>query len=77
MREVYAGFTDRCEPFGMDECWLDMTGCVGHEDALRTAQEVRQRVLDAAAKDVQRLKGTAPLREFRSLLRRIHAAFAL
>ena len=47
MREVYAGFTDRCEPFGMDECWLDMTGCVGHEDALRTAQEVRQRVLDA------------------------------
>lgn len=47
VREVYAGFTDRCEPFGMDECWLDMTGCVGHEDALRTAQEVRQRVLDA------------------------------
>lgn len=31
----------------MDECWLDMTGCVGREDALRTAQEVRQRVLDA------------------------------
>ena len=47
VREVYAGFTDRCEPFGMDECWLDMTGCVGREDALRTAQEVRQRVLDA------------------------------
>ena len=47
MREIYAGFTDRCEPFGMDECWLDMTGCVGREDALRTAQEVRQRVLDA------------------------------
>ena len=47
VREIYAGFTDRCEPFGMDECWLDMTGCVGHEDALRTAQEVRQRVLDA------------------------------
>lgn len=47
MREIYAGFTDRCEPFGMDECWLDMTGCVGREDALQTAQEVRQRVLDA------------------------------
>ena len=47
VREIYAGFTDRCEPFGMDECWLDMTGCVGREDALRTAQEVRQRVLDA------------------------------
>lgn len=47
VRQVYADFTDRCEPFGMDECWLDMTGCVGHEDALQTAQEVRQRVLDA------------------------------
>ena len=34
VRQVYADFTDRCEPFGMDECWLDMTGCVGHEDAL-------------------------------------------
>ena len=47
VREIYVGFTDRCEPFGMDECWLDMTGCVGREDALQTAQEVRQRVLDA------------------------------
>ena len=47
VRQVYADFTDRCEPFGMDECWLDMTGCVGHEDALQTAQAVRQRVLDA------------------------------
>ena len=42
VRQVYADFTDRCEPFGMDECWLDMTGCVGHEDALQTAQAVRQ-----------------------------------
>lgn len=47
VRQVYADFTDRCEPFGMDECWLDMTGCVGQEDALQTAQAVRQRVLDA------------------------------
>ena len=27
VRQVYADFTDRCEPFGMDECWLDMTAC--------------------------------------------------
>ena len=45
--EIYGRYTDLIEPLGMDECWLDMTGCVGHEDALRTAQEVRQRVLDA------------------------------
>lgn len=26
VREIYARYTDKIEPFGMDECWLDMTG---------------------------------------------------
>ncbi len=26
VREIYARFTDRIEPFGIDECWLDVTG---------------------------------------------------
>ncbi len=26
-REIYERFTNRVEPFGMDECWLDLTGC--------------------------------------------------
>lgn len=25
--EIYYRFTDMVEPFGMDECWLDVTGC--------------------------------------------------
>lgn len=25
-REIYQRYTDRVEPFGMDECWLDLTG---------------------------------------------------
>lgn len=25
-REIYSRYTDRIEPFGMDECWLDLTG---------------------------------------------------
>ena len=25
-REIYAEYTDRVEPFGLDECWLDVTG---------------------------------------------------
>lgn len=25
-REIYSRFTDKIEPFGMDECWLDITG---------------------------------------------------
>lgn len=27
-RGIYGRYTDRVEPFGADECWLDMTGCV-------------------------------------------------
>lgn len=26
-REIYSRFTDRVEPFGSDECWLDVSGC--------------------------------------------------
>lgn len=29
MREIYARYTDQIEPFGLDECWLDMTGSTG------------------------------------------------
>ena len=25
-REIYEHYTDQVEPFGMDECWLDVTG---------------------------------------------------
>lgn len=45
VRQVYAAFTDRCEPFGIDECWLDVTGCVPRGAGARTADEIRRRVL--------------------------------
>ncbi|MDR0855765.1 MAG: DNA polymerase IV, partial [Christensenellaceae bacterium] len=25
-REIYGRYTDQIEPFGLDECWLDVTG---------------------------------------------------
>ena len=25
-REIYSRYTDQVEPYGMDECWLDITG---------------------------------------------------
>ncbi len=44
VREIYLQYTDLCEPFGLDECWLDLSGCLGREDGERTAQEIRARV---------------------------------
>ncbi|MGI5892106.1 MAG: DNA polymerase Y family protein [Bacillota bacterium] len=47
VREIYLRYTDRVEPFGMDECWLDLTGCEhfcgegpkAAEDIRRTTRE--------------------------------------
>lgn len=45
LRQMYYEYTDRVEPFGLDECWLDMTGCVkDYEEAKNTALEIRNRV---------------------------------
>lgn len=46
VRKIYAEYTDLCEPFGMDECWLDITGCIACPDPVKTANEIRNRVKD-------------------------------
>ena len=43
-RALYGQFTDRQEPFGMDESWLDITGCHAHKDGYLAAQEIRRRM---------------------------------
>ena len=45
LREMYSEYTDKVEPFGLDECWLDMTGIVsGYQEAAQVALEIRDRV---------------------------------
>ena len=45
LREMYSEYTYRVEPFGLDECWLDMTGIVSdYEEAEEIALEIRNRV---------------------------------
>ncbi len=42
-REIYSRFTDRIEPFGMDECWLELQGS---GDGVATAEKIRRTVRD-------------------------------
>ena len=45
LREMYSEYTDLVEPFGLDECWLDMTNIVSdYQEAEEIALEIRNRV---------------------------------
>jgi hypothetical protein len=47
MHEIYRRYTDQIEPFGLDECWLDLTGSIGLcGDGEAVAQEIRDRIKD-------------------------------
>ncbi len=43
IREMFLQYTDKVEPFGLDECWLDVTGC-SEKSAKEIADEIRRRV---------------------------------
>ncbi len=44
-KAVYYDYTDLVEPFGMDECWLDVTGSRRlFGDGITIAEEIRQRM---------------------------------
>lgn len=44
VQKIYADYTDRREAFGIDESWLDLTGCVAVRDGESTALEIGRRV---------------------------------
>lgn len=45
VREIYYEYTDMIEPFGLDECWLDVTGSLGiFGDGKRIADTIRKRI---------------------------------
>jgi len=44
-REIYNRYTDLVEPFGIDECWLDVTGSTGlFGDGTAIANEIRDTI---------------------------------
>ena len=40
--EIYLDYTDQVEPFGLDECWLDVTAA--DADGVNIAHEIRERI---------------------------------
>ncbi|MDD3832813.1 MAG: DNA polymerase IV [Oscillospiraceae bacterium] len=44
-RNIYSEYTDRVEPYGLDECWLDMTGTAKlFGDGKHIADAIRKRI---------------------------------
>lgn len=43
-RQIYLDYTDQVEPFGLDECWLDVTGSAIRGDGLTIAKEISARI---------------------------------
>ncbi len=44
-RDIYADYTDQIESFGLDECWLDVTGSTHlFGDGVKVADEIRRRI---------------------------------
>lgn len=45
VRELYYKYSDRIEPFGLDEAWIDLTGCVSSfTQGEKAVNEIRNRV---------------------------------
>lgn len=44
-KQIFSEYSDRCESFGLDESWVDLTGCTHlHGDGAETAETIRQRI---------------------------------
>lgn len=49
VREIYSKYSDRVEPFGMDEAWIELTGCKGVKtlyDGVSKANEIRKNIYE-------------------------------
>lgn len=62
LRNIYRRYTDLVEPYGMDECWLDVTGSDKiHGNGTQIAEDIRQTVKDELGIDIV-LSHTTPLK---------------
>lgn len=47
VRSIFEDYTDLIEPFGLDECWLDVTG-----DFLKTGREIGEEIKERVKKEI-------------------------
>jgi len=43
-RNIYLDYSDQVEPFGLDECWIDVTGSAIKGDGMTIAKEISARI---------------------------------
>lgn len=43
-KEIYYDYTDQIESYGLDECWLDVTGNPDYKSGKQIADEIRERI---------------------------------
>ncbi len=44
VRKILSDYSDYIEPFGLDESWVDVTGCLGYSNPAQIGEEIRRRV---------------------------------
>lgn len=49
VKKIYARFTDKIEPFGIDECWLDVTDCVKN---FGTGEEIANKIRETVRREI-------------------------
>ncbi len=49
VRKIYERFTDHIEPFGIDECWLDLTDCVKN---FGTGEQIAEKIRLAVKEEI-------------------------
>ncbi len=49
VREIYQRYTDKIEPFGIDECWLDVSDCTKN---FGSGEEIAERIRNAVKTEI-------------------------
>ena len=61
-RNVYERYTDQVEPYGMDECWLDITGT---RSLFGSPEKIANEIRETIKFELSLRKGSVKFRKFK------------